>query len=122
MTAQCATHAVLHCPIALDIPTVSTVYLETHTVIHINTWLKADSGVQTAVDNKLDREQRISKWTPIMVAAKRHYEAPMQSNAPLGQVPTDLQEFNQEGVGAMEVPDNAPSCPKFIQTVKDTAK
>ena len=50
------------------------------------------------------------------------YEQAMQANAPLGQTPTDLHQFNLEGVGAMEVPPDAPKSPLFIEKVKDTAK
>ena len=120
--ARCATRMVLHCPTALDIPSVSALYREAHTVAHVTARLKADIEVQDALNNKLEREREIVKWNPIIVQAEQMYEQAMQANAPLGQTPTDLHQFNLEGVGAMEVPPDAPKSPLFIEKVKDTAK
>ena len=54
--------------------------------------------------------------------AEQTYEQAMQTNAPLGQTPVDLHQFNLEGLGAMEVPPDAPKSPLFIEAVKDTPK
>ena len=54
--ARCATRMVLHCPTALDIPSVSALYREAHTVAHVTARLKADNEVQDALNNKIERD------------------------------------------------------------------
>ena len=120
--ARCATRMVLHCRTALDIPSVSALYRDAHTVAHVMAKLKADNEVQDTLNNKLEREREIVQWNPITVQAEKTYEQAMQANVPLGQTPIDLHQFNLEGVRALEVPPDAPKSPLFIEAVKDTAK
>ena len=46
----------------------------------------------------------------------------LMMNAQAGQIPTDLAQFSLEGVGAVEVPADAPRSPVFIETVKEAVK
>ena len=58
--AHPATLAVLHMPQCLDIPTVSDLYFECHSLAHAQIRSKSDTKVNKCLDSKIDREQ---KWT-----------------------------------------------------------
>lgn len=56
---QCAATEIFHLPIFLDIPTVTQIYLQSHSTAHASSRIKADETVQAALDSKLERE---AKW------------------------------------------------------------
>ena len=116
-----ATRAVLHSPTTLDIPRIAHLYREAHAVQHAATRLKGDAVVQSTLEHKLERERERARST-ITVEAEQQYESAMMMNAPLGLVPTDLRQFSLEGVGAVEVPADAPKSPAFIETIKEAVK
>ena len=115
------TRAVLHSPTTLDIPRIAHLYREAHAVQHAATRLKGDAVVQSTLEHKLERERERARST-ITVEAEQRYESAMMMNAPLGLVPTDLRQFSLEGVGAVEVPTDAPKSPAFIETIKEAVK
>lgn len=49
----------LHLPLFLDIPTITQLYLQSHTTAYASSRIKADTTVQAALDSKLERE---GKW------------------------------------------------------------
>ncbi len=58
---QCATPGILHIPLFLDIPSVRSLYLQSHATAHASSRLKADSTVNAALDSKINRETSWSR-------------------------------------------------------------
>ncbi len=53
----CATPGVLHIPPFTDIPTIRSLYLQSHATAHASFRIKADHKVNTVLDSKVEHEE-----------------------------------------------------------------
>ncbi len=53
---HCATPGVLHIPPFTDIPTIHSLYLQTHSTVHASPRIKADDKVNTALNSKVESD------------------------------------------------------------------
>ena len=127
---KCATNAILHLNTALNIKKISTLYTETHCVTHCSTRLKGDRSVNLLLDNRLQRESKLSRKKSITVQAERVYQSALNRNMVAGEIPgttpenirltiSDTEVITLPGVGGEEP---IPPSSKFIEQVKSEAK
>ena len=84
---QCATTAVLHLDTAMNIKNISTLYTECHAVTHTSTRLKADYKVNSALDNKIERESGYIRRQSITVFSESVYKSAFNQNCVQGEIP-----------------------------------
>ena len=89
---RCATNTILHMDTALNIKKISTLYKEAHCVTHSSTRLKSDKLVNSALDNRIERESKLVRKKSITVEAEQIYQTAVSRNRIQGEIPGTTPE------------------------------
>ena len=83
-----ATNAVIHLEAALDIPAISSVYIEAHNSSHTRTRLQGDSVINEVLDHTLAREATYSRSFQTTTEAENVFRKSLELNTVDGEIPS----------------------------------
>mgnify|MGYP003301915302 CR=1 FL=1 len=75
-----ATNSIFHLQTALNIPSISQIYNESHLLTYADAKMKGDFMVNHVLDQKLDRERKMTRKNSIIVDAARALEETAAKN------------------------------------------
>ena len=71
---RCASNSIFHHPNAVDIPSISDIYHQTHTMDYVHTTLKGDELVNHSLEAKVEREGQFTRTTYGTLKAKEIFD------------------------------------------------
>ena len=106
---KCATTAILHLNTALNIKNISSLYIESHAVMHASTRLQGDCRVNLIIDNKLSRESQFVRKQSVTVRSESEFNSAFNYNCVQGEIPGLVDE-------------TSPPPHDFVEAVKNDVK
>ena len=121
---RCATTAIIHLQTGLNIKKISTLYTESHCISHCSTRLKGDKIFNSVLDNRLERESKLTRKQSITVLADKHHQSALNDNLIQGEIPTDpaLITLSDTGGGVEVTGVVFPTSKQFVSAVKGDVK
>ncbi len=96
------TRAILHCKEGLGIKSISHLYRECHGIAHTSSRLKADSTVNTALDQRLHHERKWTRKGSITVDSENVFQSAtsgeLNNNSNISKVKTKVKNIIQEDI------------------------
>ena len=83
-----ATNTVIHLEAALDIPAISSVYIEAHNSSHTRTRLQGDSVINELLDHTLAREATYSRSFQTTTEAENVFRKSLELKTVDGEIPS----------------------------------
>ena len=96
---RCATNSIFHLQMALNIPSISQIYTESHVMTYVDAKMKADSTVNHVLDQKLNRERNMTRKSSIIFEVAKT----------LGEITAENPNlFTQKGIEFEDANNNPP--------------